>query len=425
MNRFAVAAAVCAWVVAGLMVVGQGQTTELAVPSAMASPQNWLPQVAPAQPLVSSPLAALPADAIANVAERTVNSVVSISTSTDIKSAATGFHSPFGNPFGPSPFGDPQEDGEQLMPRGIGSGIIISADGRIITNAHVIEDADEIVVTLSDGNEYDAKLIGADKPTDVAVLQLQGKLPGLTPVTFGDSAGVRLGEVVIAIGNPLGVGQTVTMGIVSAKGRGLGRITDYQDFIQTDAAINPGNSGGALLNLRGELIGMNTAIASRTGGYQGMGFAIPSSMIRYVVGELGAKGEVSRGYLGIGIQTVNRKIAKEKGLPASRGVLVTEVAKDGPAGKAGVAQGDIIVALGGEPMTEDRILRTRVALSGAGKPVMLDLLRGKETKRIAVTTGELPKQVAAQGQPQVQKRFRGPDGRWYVVVPEENGNKRK
>lgn len=413
MKRFAVVAAICAGVTASLLLIGQVNMPQVAVPVATASPQTWMPPV-----VAPTPLATLPADTIASVAERTVDSVVSISTSQEAQNAGIVF----GNPFGRNPFGnDPMQelpDVDELIPRGLGSGIIVAATGRVVTNAHVVENADAIVVTLADGNEYDAKVIGVDKPTDVALLQLQGSLPKLKPVSFGDSSAVRLGEVVIAIGNPLGVGQTVTMGIISAKGRGLGHVADYQDFIQTDAAINPGNSGGALLNLRGELIGMNTAIASRTGGYQGMGFAIPASMIRYVMGELEAKGTVSRGYLGIGIQTIDRKLAKEKGLSVTRGVLVTEVAKDSPASRAGLLPGDIVTSLGGEPMNEDRVLRTRVGLSGAGKSLSLEVLRGQASKKISVKTGELPKQATAQGQPGMQKRFRGPDGRWYVLVPE-------
>lgn len=432
MKRFSVVAAMCVGVTACLLMLGEAVSPHIGhlgavgtVPTATASPQTWLP-VMPSSP--SSPLATLPADSISSVAERTVNSVVSISTSQEVRRAgAMGYGNPFGNsfggsPFGGSPFGDNSQgelpEGDELVPRGQGSGIIISAAGRVITNAHVVEDADEIVVTLADGNEYDAKVVGVDKPTDVALLQLQGKVPKLIPVAFGDSAGVRLGEVVIAIGNPLGVGQTVTMGIISAKSRGLGHITDYQDFIQTDAAINPGNSGGALLNLRGELIGMNSAIATRTGGYQGMGFAIPSSMIRYVVGELESKGTVSRGYLGIGIRTLDRKLAKEKSLTTTRGVLVTEVAKDSPAAKAGLQAGDVVTSLDGEAMNEDRLLRTRVGLSGIGKPLTLEVTRNDASRKIVVTTGELPKSVAAQEQPQALQRFRGPDGRWYVVVPE-------
>src|SRR5690606_26081824 len=189
--------------------------------------------------------------------------------------------------------------------RGLGSGVIVSADGIVLTNNHVIDKADEISVTLNDGREFQAELVGTDEPSDVAVIRLKGDVKDLKPLPFGDSGALRLGDVVLAVGNPFGLGQTVTMGIVSAKGRSDTGIVDYADFIQTDAAINPGNSGGALVNMAGELIGINTAILSRSGGYQGVGFAIPSNMAKPISDSLLQHGKVTRGWLGISIQDVD------------------------------------------------------------------------------------------------------------------------
>src|SRR5690606_6115467 len=190
-----------------------------------------------------------------------------------------------------------------------GSGVIVSADGTILTNNHVVADAKEIKVTTYDRREFDAKVIGTDPKSDLAVIQIQGAPEGLTPIQFGDSSKLRLGEIVLAIGNPFGVGQTVTMGIVSAKGRADLGIVDYEDFIQTDAAINPGNSGGALINMAGKLVGINTAILSRSGGYQGIGFAIPTNMAMPIMQSLKANGRVVRGWLGVGIQEVDSDLA--------------------------------------------------------------------------------------------------------------------
>src|SRR5690606_15521313 len=189
-----------------------------------------------------------------------------------------------------------------------GSGVIVSADGTILTNNHVVADAKEIKVTTYDRREFDAKVIGTDPKSDLAVIQIQGAPAGLTPIQFGDSSKLRLGEIVLAIGNPFGVGQTVTMGIVSAKGRADLGIVDYEDFIQTDAAINPGNSGGALINMEGKLVGINTAILSRSGGYQGVGFAIPSNMAAPIMQSLQKTGKVVRGWLGVAIQEVDQEL---------------------------------------------------------------------------------------------------------------------
>jgi Do/DeqQ family serine protease len=320
--------------------------------------------------------ARIPMDnSIADVAERVVESVVNIDTETEVAV----------DPFFVDMFG---ADEVQKM-AGKGSGVIITASGRILTNAHVINRADHIKVTLHDGSEVSAKIVGKDTKADLAVLQLDGKFPSLKPLPMGDSTTVRLGEIVLAIGDGMGVGKSVSMGIVSAKGRGM-RIADYEDFIQTDAAINPGNSGGALVNMKGELIGINTAIASRTGGYQGIGFAIPTSMAKPIMEMLMKDGKVSRGYLGIGIATVSPTIAKKYGLGAQRGVLVAGVEATGPAAKAGLVEGDVITAINGNQVKSDDALRNTIAMMKPNSTVQLAVThRDGKTRTVKAKLGEL------------------------------------
>ena len=315
---------------------------------------------------------ALPTDnSIADVAERVVESVVNISTETEV--AVDPF---FGAMFG----GD---DVHKMA--GKGSGVIVTANGRILTNAHVVNKADDIKVTLHDGTELSAKVIGKDTRADLAVLQLEGKFPVLKPIPWGDSKGIRLGELVLAIGDGLGVGKSVSMGIVSAKGRGL-RLAEFEDFIQTDAAINPGNSGGALVNIKGELIGINTAIASRTGGYQGIGFAIPTDMAKPIMEALMKDGKVSRGYLGVGIATVSPMIAKKYGLGADKGVLISGVEANGPAAKAGLVEGDVVTAV-----KTDDALRKMIGNAKPGTTVELQVAhRNAKKTTLKAKLGELP-----------------------------------
>ena len=266
---------------------------------------------------------------IPDVAERVVDSVVNIRTMSTVKGTAES------DPFftdEDSPGYNTQSDRQQMAK---GSGVIVTASGRILTNSHVISGADTITVTLPDGSELEGKVIGNDPQADLAVVQLEGKVPALKPLPFGDSSAMRLGEVVLAIGDPLGVGKSVTMGIVSAKGRGNMGIEEYEDFIQTDAAINPGNSGGALVNLKGELIGINTAIASRTGGYSGIGFAIPTNMAQPIMEMLVKTGKVTRGYMGVTIGTATPEIATKFQLGASHGAVIGGVEPNGPAGEGG------------------------------------------------------------------------------------------
>jgi serine protease Do len=338
----------------------------------------------------SSPAPATPAAQSDNthtdVAERVVDSVVNISTSRAVDTGPAAFDPFFSNPFSPG-FGDPGD--RKAMSKG--SGVIVTASGRILTNAHVIKDADDIKVTLHDGNDYEAKVIGTDPKADLAVIQLKGSVPTLKPLVFGDSSTLRLGEVVLAIGDPFGVGKSVTMGIVSAKGRGGMGIEEYEDFIQTDAAINPGNSGGALVNLKGELVGINTAIASKSGGYAGIGFAIPTNMARPIMEMLIKDGKVSRGYLGVSIGTVTPVIAKEYNLSVQRGALIAGVDPKGPASRIGLAEGDVVVGLNGTEIKTGDVLRNTIAMIKPGTTVELQVVRKSGNKEaIKAKLGELP-----------------------------------
>jgi serine protease Do len=313
---------------------------------------------------------------IADVAERVLPSVVTISTTMTQRQPAMGF------PF----FGGPTERQAQ----GMGSGVIVSSDGYVLTNNHVVAEAKEIKVTVSDKREFDASVVGTDPKSDLAVIKIKGAPSGLRSVEFGDSSKLRLGDVVLAIGNPLGVGQTVTMGIVSAKGRADLGITAYEDFIQTDAAINPGNSGGALIDTEGKLVGINTAILSRTGGYQGIGLAIPTSMAQPIMETLKQSGRVSRGFLGVGIQDIDQELAGALKLPSQNGVLLTEVKSDGPGAKGGLSRGDVVVKVDGKPVTSTGQFRNLIASSGAKKRVTLDVLRDGKAVSVGVELGEVP-----------------------------------
>ncbi|HWM88212.1 MAG TPA: DegQ family serine endoprotease [Kofleriaceae bacterium] len=325
---------------------------------------------------------------IADVAERVLPSVVNISTTTVVTRATTPFEN---DPFFEDYFRDRRPPRERYG-QSLGSGVIVSSKGYILTNSHVVANAKDIKVSLSDGRDLTATLVGADPKSDLAVLKLKGTVPNLRAIPMGDSDKMRLGDVVIAIGNPFGVGQAVTMGIVSAKGRANMGIVDYEDFIQTDAAINPGNSGGALINLRGELIGINTAILSRTGGYQGIGFAIPTGMARPIMESLISKGKVVRGWLGVSIQDVNRELVETLKLKVERGVLIAGVVPSGPAAKAGLQRGDVVVRINNRACEKSVHLRNAIAAGGVGKPVQMEIVRGNKRQTLAVVLGEMPKE---------------------------------
>lgn len=310
---------------------------------------------------------------------------------------------PMQNPFFDDPFfrhffGDPSDNQggkpRKYKQRGLGSGVVVGREGYIITNNHVVQGADEIIVKLSDKRQFKGKVVGADPRTDLAVVRISaGKLPYLE---LGDSDKTKVGDRVIAIGNPFGLNQTVTSGIISAVGRADVGIADYEDFIQTDAAINPGNSGGALVSMKGELIGLNTAIFSTSGGYQGIGFAIPSNMIKVVMESLIKKGKVIRGWLGVGIQPLTPELARQFGLKSEKGVLVSEVTDGGPARKAGLQRGDVILQYGGKDLSSISEFRNMVAREKPGNRVTLKILRNGKEESVTVEIGELPSKLPAE-----------------------------
>lgn len=274
-----------------------------------------------------------------------------------------------------------------------GSGVIIDAGkGYVLTNHHVIDNADEIRITLKDRRTFEAKLIGSDPGTDIALLEIEPD--NLTELSLGDSDTLKVGDFVVAIGNPFGLGQTVTSGIVSALGRSGLNIEGYEDFIQTDASINPGNSGGALVNLKGELIGINTAIIGPGGGNVGIGFAVPSNMTKAVVDQLLSYGEVRRGRLGVSIQDLGPDIAEAMGLSTARGAIVTEVEPGSPADRADIRPGDVIVSVNGHELRGSADLRNRIGLIPIGEKVMLGLLRETKPKTVTVTIGHGEKPFA-------------------------------
>jgi serine protease DegS len=271
---------------------------------------------------------------------------------------------------------------------GLGSGVIFSSQGYVLTNDHVIADADEIQVMLTDGRSAEAEVVGTDPDTDLAVLRI--KLSGLPAITLGDSDGLRVGDVVLAIGNPYGVGQTVTMGIVSATGRKRLGLSTYENFIQTDAAINPGNSGGALINTRGELVGLNTAIFSRTGGSQGIGFAIPVKLVRHVLTEIVTHGHVIRGWIGISMANVSADTARKIGLGHPYGVMVVQPIEGSPADRAGLKAGDVLTRLGGRPIRDPRQMLDLVANQRPGTRIKVEGLRDGRAFSVELQIAERP-----------------------------------
>ena len=282
-------------------------------------------------------------------------------------------------------FLEPQVPNEGPQQQGMGTGVIVSEDGYVLTNNHVVRGADEVEVILSTDRKFKAKIVGTDKATDVAVLKVEAK--GLAPARLGNSEEMEVGDWVLAMGSPFGLDQTVTAGIVSAKGRANVGITDYEDFIQTDAAINPGNSGGPLVNMKGEIIGINTAIASRSGGSMGVGFAIPSDMVRRIMESIMTDGRVNRGWLGVGIQDLDENLAESFGLKSTRGALVGGVLADGPADQAGLKAGDVLLKLDGKIVRDANHLRHMVAGIRPQKKIRMEVFRKKETIQMEVTIG--------------------------------------
>ena len=323
------------------------------------------------------------------IAQRVSPSVVKITTETKARvSTRNGRDLSELDPFFRQFFGDRVPQFRQPPQAGLGSGVIISADGYVATNNHVIEDADTVTVTLTDNREFRATVVGRDPQTDIALLKIDAKeLPALT---FGDSSQVAVGDRVLAIGNPYGLGGTVTTGIVSATGRRAGLGLAYEDFIQTDAAINPGNSGGALVDLEGRLIGINTAILSRSGGFQGIGLAVPADLVRYVVGSLAQNGEVVRGFLGVTVQSLTPALAQSFGLSSNQGALIAEVSPNTPAAKAGLKSGDIITKVDGREVTDSARLSLAIAQTAPGSEVQLELLRNGNRETVTATIEAQP-----------------------------------
>ncbi|MBZ5622456.1 MAG: DegQ family serine endoprotease [Acidobacteriia bacterium] len=349
----------------------------------------------PASLKFASPEEPASRNTFAPVVKKVLPAVVSVSSSKMVK---TGFDGPGEmDPLFRQFFGE--GEGRQFnIPRqrraeGLGSGVIVSPEGYILTNNHVVDGSSEVRVTLSDRREFKARVIGTDSKTDVAVLKIDA--PNLQPVVIGDSDRLQVGDYVLAVGNPFGLGKTVTMGIVSAMGRGNLGIEDYENFIQTDASINPGNSGGALVNDRGELVGINTAILSHgSEGNQGIGFAVPVSVARNVMDQILKSGKVTRAYLGVMAQEVTPAIAKAFHEPEVRGALVGDVSPNSPAQRAGLQKGDIILDIDGKPISDGAQLRMNISLMQPGTTVAVKVLRDGTPREMSVRLAELPTEQA-------------------------------
>jgi serine protease Do len=333
----------------------------------------------------------------ADLAEGVKDSVVNISTTQVIKENPMqpfmGKDSPFreffGDDFYKRFFGDNPQN--QMKTHALGSGFIIDQDGDILTNNHVVEKADEIKIKTTDGKEYDAKVVGRDPKTDIALIKISADGKALKAAKLGDSEAIRVGDWVMAVGNPFGLGNTVTAGIISAKGRIIGA-GPYDDFLQTDAAINPGNSGGPLFNMNGEVVGINTAIVAQG---QGIGFATPVNMAKEILAQL-KTGKVIRGWLGIMIQDITPELAESFGITETNGVIVGDVVPDSPAEKAGLKRGDIVKSLNGKAVDNAHSLSRAVAAMGPDSTANLEIIRDGKTKEIKVTIGTMPEEVAEQ-----------------------------
>ena len=333
----------------------------------------------------------------APIIKKVAPSVVNIYSTTIVRDRANPF---LDDPFFRRFFGDESRSERQSRThreQGLGSGVIISSDGYILTANHVIEGADKVKVALASGEkEFEAKVIGTDPPTDIALLKIEGK--SLPAIGIADSDKLEVGDVVLAIGNPFRVGQTVTMGIISAVGRGGLNVNAYEDFIQTDAAINPGNSGGALVDAEGRLVGINTLIFSTSGGNMGVGFAVPINLARYVMDRLTGEGKVRRGYLGLSLQPdLTPDLAKQFNLPDMNGALVTSVEPDSPASKAGFKEGDFVIAINGKKVTDMRQFRLTVSQTAPGTKAEVKIVRDGKEKTLTATLAELPQDLLARG----------------------------
>jgi serine protease Do len=379
----------------------------------VASDMGWLPTgTAGPEPIPNSivrPVATAPqlpmtggsGKNFVEIAKSVKPAVVNIAATRSGKSGESPHGSPLDDPFFRKFFGDEffkrDRDAPQREPkeRGQGSGVIVESNGLIVTNNHVVNKADEIRVFLPDKREFKGKLIGTDAKTDIAIVKIEAT--GLPTIPWADSDQLEVGEFVLAVGSPFGLTQTVTMGIVSAVGRASMGIAEYEDFIQTDAAINPGNSGGALVNVRGELVGINTAIFSQSGGNMGIGFSVPSNLSRAIMDQLVRTGKVVRGWLGVAIQDLSPELATQFGITDTKGVLVSDVMEDSPAKKAGFERADVIIEYDGKSMDSPTHLRNAVAQTPIGKKVSVKLIRDKKPRTIEVAIVEQPKSLGQPG----------------------------
>jgi serine protease Do len=357
-------------------------------------------------PATADPMAAINDlnQAYVQIAQKVSPSVVRVSSVKTVPTSTSEDLEPLLKQFPFFPFGEqlPKQfrqhpQSQQTM---MGSGFIVSPDGLIMTNNHVVKDMKDIKVTLPGNREYKAKIVGADPESDIALIKIDAK--GLPAVAWGDSSKLHVGEIVVAVGNPFGLSGTVTKGIVSAMGRTNVGIIGYEDFIQTDAPINPGNSGGPLVNIRGEVIGINTAIASQTGGYMGVGFAIPSDSAKMVMDQLLKSGKVERGLLGVNIQDVTEALAKSFGRPDANGALVSQVVPGSPAEKAGVKTGDIVLDFNGTPITGSAQLKNMVGQTKVGAAAKLSIWRDKKTVTVNVTIAHRTAEVMAAAAPKAE-----------------------
>jgi serine protease DegQ len=331
------------------------------------------------------------AGSFSDAARKAMPAVVNIYTSQEAKRPRHPF---MDDPLFRHFFGEGPEAGPQRR-EGLGSGVIVSEQGYVLTNHHVIESVDQIEVALPDSRKVPARVVGTDPETDLAVLKIEArKLPA---ITFAKAEQIRVGDFVLAIGNPFGIGQTVTLGIVSGLGRSHLGITTFENFIQTDAAINPGNSGGALVDASGHLIGINTAIYSQTGGSMGIGYAIPVSTARQVMEQIIQKGSVTRGWIGVGVQEVTKEIAESFKLRAAGGVLITQVERGGPADKAGVQAGDVLSAVNGKPVADTIAMLNSIATLQPGDEARLRVSRNQAEQELSVTIGSRPRPPARKG----------------------------
>src|SRR6266566_1178170 len=383
------------WLVAGLMlIVGSmagGAFVGASMVQASRAPESAFAVAAPpVREAVSMPATFAP------VVKAVLPAVVNISSTKVIRTSEFPQDNPFGDLFPGFRMPD-----RPMRQQGEGSGVIVSADGYIVTNNHVVDGATELTVSMADKREMKARVIGTDAKTDIALIKVDAR--DLPHVVLGDSSKVEVGDIALAMGNPFGLGQTVTMGIISATGRGGLGIEDYEDFIQTDASINPGNSGGALVNSRGELIGINTAILSRSGGNQGVGFAVPVDLVRHIMTQLKENGSVTRARLGVYFQELTPKLASALGVQAAKGAVVAEIVPDGPASKSGLRKDDVITALNGQAI-DGRSLRYAVGSMTPGSTINLKVLRGSSERNFSVTLDRMPDDTERADSPRRGRR---------------------